>query len=314
MNRFVHATLRHFMQSPITEISDGHGGNGGSNIDGSADDDSSDDEPDLDTEDDDESEEEELSLIIDGEKPEETDDDADEEGKPAPKWVKEVRKDNREKARRIRELEAQVSKLATPQKAAAPVLGKKPSMEDADIDWDAEKFEEALTNWHEKKRQIDQHEADQKKAQEQQEEEWKGRQSAYATGKTALKFKDVADAEEIACSFLDVTQQGIILQGAENSALLVYALGKNPKKAAELGAIKDAVKFAFAVAKLETKLKTESKKPNKPPAPETEVRGQGRITGSTDSTLEKLREEAHRTGNTDKLMAYKRAQKKKLQK
>lgn len=313
MNRFVHAQLRHFLQGPITDIGDDLGG---SDHESDEQEEEQQEEEEQDEQEDsgEDDGEEELSLIIDGEKPEDADEDADEDGKPAPKWVKEVRKDNREKARRIRELEAQVSKLATPQKAAAPVLGKKPSMEDADIDWDAEKFEEALTNWHEKKRQIDQHEADQKKAQEQQEEEWRGRQSAYAAGKTALKFKDVADAEEAACSFLDVTQQGIILQGAENSALLIYALGKNPKKAAELGAIKDAVKFAFAVAKLETKLKTESKKPNKPPAPETEVRGQGRITGSADSTLEKLREEAHRTGNTDKLMAYKRAQKKKLQK
>lgn len=304
MNRFVHATLRHFLQAPITDYGDA-GGISGANEDQQEQEEDQEEQE----EESEEGTDDEVSLVIDGEKIEEQE-ESDDDGKPAPTWVKDLRKANREDKKRIRELEELVRKQQPP-KQAAPVLGKKPAMDDPDIDWDADKFEERLEAWHETKRKIEQHDRDQQQAEQQQKTEWEGRQSAYATGKTALKFKDVADAEEAACAMLDVTQQGIILQGSQNSALLIYALGKNPKKAVEMAAIKDPIKFAWAVAQLETKLKTESKKPNKPPAPETTVRGQARITGTADSTLEKLRDEAQRTGNTDKLMAYKRAQKAK---
>lgn len=303
MNRFVHTTLRHFLQAPITDYGDGSGAQ-------EADDTSTEEQEETEEEQEEEGADEgELSLVIDGEKTEE-EPEADDDGKPAPTWVKDLRKANREDKKRIRELEDLVRKQQ-PAAPSAPVLGKKPAMEDDDIDWDAEKFEEALTAWHERKRQIDQHAADQQKNEQQQTEAWQGKQAAYAAGKTALKFKNVDEAEELASSLLDVTQQGIILQGSSNSALLIYAIGSNPKKAAELAAIKDPVSFAWAAAQLETKLKTESKKPNKPPAPEKEIRGQGRVTATTDSTLDKLREEAQRTGNTDKLMAYKREQKRR---
>lgn len=310
MNRFVHVTLRHFMQAPITDFGDG--GQGG--IQTSAEEQEQEEqeeqpEPEEEQEEPEEIDEEEVSLFIEGEKREE-DTEAEDDGRPAPGWVKELRKTNREDKKRIRELEDQLRKQEPP-KQKAPVLGPKPTMEDAEIDWDSERFEEALTAWHDRKRQIEQHEADQQKTEQQQKEAWQGKQTAYATGKTALRFKNVAEAEETACAVLDVTQQGIILQGSVNSALLIYAIGSNPKKAAELAAIKDPIAFAWAAAQLETKLKTESKKPNKPPAPEKEIRGQGRVSANTDKMLDSLREEAQRTGNTDKLMAYKRAQKTK---
>jgi len=50
---------------------------------------------------------------------------------------------------------------------------------------------------------------------------------------------------------LDPVQQDIILQAAQNPALAVYALGKSKDKAKELASIKDPVKFAFALGKLE---------------------------------------------------------------
>lgn len=298
MNRFVHATLRHFLQAPITDFGDGgQGGINGAN----------EEQEEEEQEEEEETDDDEMSLVIDGEKAE-ADDEADDEGKPAPSWVKDLRKANREDKKRIRELEDLVRKQQPP-KASAPTLGKKPTLEDHD--WDGEAFEGALTSWHETKRQIEEHERNEEKTAQQQKAEWEGRQTAYTTGKTALKFKDVADAEEIACAALDITQQGIILQGSQNSALLIYALGKNPKKASEMAAIKDPIKFAWAVAQLETKLKTETKKPKTPPAPEPTVRGQARITGAADTTLDRLREEANKTGDMSKVMAYKRAQKAK---
>jgi hypothetical protein len=88
---------------------------------------------------------------------------------------------------------------------------------------------------------------------------------------------------------------------------VIYALGKNPKKAKELAQIDDPVKFAFAVAKLESQLKISNRKAAT--RPEKQVSATAPIKGAVDSTLERLREEAARTGNMDKVMAYKRAQK-----
>jgi hypothetical protein len=123
--------------------------------------------------------------------------------------------------------------------------------------------------------------------------------------------RDFDDAESTVLSTLSVTQQGIIVQGADNSALVVYALGKNPAKAKELAGITDAVKFAFAIAKLETQLKVQAKSKSAPP-PEGKVRsGSAPISGSVDSNLERLRAEAEKTGDMSKVAAYKRAQREK---
>jgi hypothetical protein len=86
--------------------------------------------------------------------------------------------------------------------------------------------------------------------------------------------------------------------------LLIYAIGKSTKRAKELAAITDPVKFAFAVAKLETQLKVTNRKAASPP--EKTVQGTGRVSGTVDSTLDRLRAEAEKTGNYSKVMAYKR--------
>lgn len=293
MNRFVHSTLCHFLQAPITE-----GGEGGG-----ADEQEDQQQEEEEQEEHEEGEEEEVVVSIAGEKqPEEEEDVAS-----APSWVKDLRKKNREDQKRIRELEELVRKQEAP-KSAAPVLGKKPTMEDDDVDWDADKFEAKLTKWHETKREIEQHEREQQETANKQKAEWEGRLATYNTAKTSLKVKDYDDAEENVKGALDVTQQGITIQGAENAALVFYALGSNPKKLAELAAIKDPIKFAFAIAKLETQLKVQGRKPA--PPPEKTVTGNGRISGG-DATLERLRAEAEKTGDQSKVVAYKRAQRQK---
>jgi len=133
---------------------------------------------------------------------------------------------------------------------------------------------------------------------------------SYGKDKSELKVKDFDDAEDVTQQALDVTQQGIVLQGADNPALVVYALGKNPKKAAELGSIKDPVKFAFAVAKLEKDLKVTPRKAV--PPPEKTVSGNARVSGGAiDSSLDRLRIEAEKTGDYTKVIRYKAQQRAK---
>ena len=219
----------------------------------------------------------------------------------APEWVRELRRKNREDQRRIRELEEKLNaKTEAETKPAA--LGKKPTLEDHD--YDTEKFEQALTAWYDRKRQHDEAAAEAKRQEDAQQKAWQAKLENYGKLKSELKVKDFDDAEAASQEALNVTQQGIIVQGAENPALLMYALGKNPKKAKELSSITDPVKFAFAVAKLETQLKVTNRKA--PPPPEKTVQGTGGTAGAVDSTLERLRAEAEKSGDYTKLLQYKK--------
>ena len=224
------------------------------------------------------------------------------EEKPAPRWVKELRKSQRELARENRELKARLESAASTE--TKPVqLGPKPTLDGCE--YDSERYEAELAAWFERKRDADQAEQRARDAQEAQERDWRAKLEAYGKAKAELKVRDYDEAEDAVQSLFDVTQQGVMLEGAENPALLVYALGKSPSKAKELAAIKSPVKFAFAIAKLEKELKV-STRTKQAPAPEKTVSGTARISGSVDSNLERLREEAARTGDISKVVAYKR--------
>jgi len=223
-----------------------------------------------------------------------------EEQTHAPEWVRELRKTNRELQRQNRELQGKLQ--STAQTETKPVvLGKKPSLEEHD--YDADKFEAALADWFERKRQADEAQAKQEAEVMNQQKAWQAKLDGYGKAKAELRVKDFEDAEAVAQELFNITQQGVVLQGADNPALVIYALGKNPKKAKELSDIKDPVKFAFAVAKLEKELKVTNRRAA--PPPERIVSGTGRVSGAVDSTLERLRAEAEKTGNMTKVIQYK---------
>jgi len=222
-----------------------------------------------------------------------------EQNTPAPEWVRELRKTNRELQRQNRELQSKLQ--VQPTEIKPVVIGIKPKLEDHD--YDADKYEEALTGWFERKRQADDVNARQEAEIMNQQKAWQAKLDGYGKAKAELRVKDYEDAEAVAQEIFSITQQGVMLQGADNPALVIYALGKNPKKAKELAEIKDPVKFAFAVAKLEKELKVTNRKAA--PAPERIVSGTGRSSGAVDSTLERLREDAARTGNMTKVIQYK---------
>ncbi len=227
-----------------------------------------------------------------------------EEEQRAPEWVRELRKANREKERKIRELEAQLNATATETKPVA--LGAKPTLEACD--YDSEEYEKKLADWYEQKRHADAAEAEAQAQRDAEAKAWQDKLDSYAKARASLKVRDYEDAEAVALETFNVTQQGIVLQGSDNPALIIYALGKNSTKAKELASITDPVKFAFAVAKLETQLKVTNRKAAA--APERTIStGGGRISGSVDSTLDRLREEALKTGDMSKVMAYKRSKK-----
>ena len=252
------------------------------------------DEPEPETE-----EEPDEIIVTIGEESPTSDDDDD---RQAPTWVREVRKQNRELARKNRELEQQLGQV---QKRDEPQLGPKPTLESAG--YDTEVYEKALDDWKERKAAVDRKRAEQFEAHKKEQERWEAEIESYKTQKSVLKVKDFDDAEDVVNSVLNQTQLGIIVDGAQNKALVMYALGKNEKKLAELSQITNPVKFAFAVARMETQLKTQPRKPQS--APEKSVKGSASTTGS-DKRLDQLYTEAAKTGDLSKVRAYKASLKK----
>ena len=240
-----------------------------------------------------------VAVTIGGEAPP----PEDEETERAPEWVRDLRKQYREEKRRNKELQEQLAKTTGAAKVAE--LGEKPTLEKAD--YDTERYEKELAAWYERKRKHDEVEAARQAEAQAADREWRQKLEGYQSAKATLKVRDYDEAEDVVQDAFNVTQQGMILQGADNPALLVYALGKNPKRAKELASIKDPVKFAFAVARLETQLKVTKRKASSKPEPT--ISGTGRPSGSVDNTLERLRTEAEKTGDYSKVYAYKQRQK-----
>lgn len=228
------------------------------------------------------------------------------DGKPAPQWLKDLRKSDREKTKRIRELEQAAAAREAAAAPAVPTVGEKPTLEGCEFD--PERFEAELTSWHERKRKADDAAAAVRQEQEAQQAAFQQRLTSYKAAGAALKVSDFADAEAAVQDVLNPTQLGIIVNGADNPAQLVYALGKSPTKAKELAAIKDPVKYVFAVAKLETQLKVQPRKA--PPAPERVVRGNAGAATGVDNTLARLQAEADKSGDRSAVAKYLRNRKK----
>ncbi|HET8685703.1 MAG TPA: hypothetical protein VFM18_03440 [Methanosarcina sp.] len=244
------------------------------------------------------SEDEEDVISIEGEAP-----PIQEEQHKAPEWVKDVRRRNRELNEEVKRLKAQVEQKQT---VANVTLPAKPKLED--FDYDSDLYDEALENWYAKREEVKKQEAEAQKAVEAQKQQWQGVVDNYTNSKKSLRVQDYDLAEGVVEDALTLEQQAVILQGASNPATVVYALGKNKTKLDELANIKDPIKFAFAVAELQSKLKVERR--NAPPPPEKVISGSARGSG-VDSTLEALRKEAERTGDMTKVVAYKQQMKKK---
>lgn len=248
-----------------------------------------------------EAEEEEDVVSINGEAPDpETEDDD-----RAPEWVRDLRKEYRNEKRRAKELEQKVERLERGNTPASQPIGLKPTLESTD--YDTERYETELASWYEKKRTHDDQQNVVQSQQKAVQKEWETKLESYHSSKADLKVKDYEFAEDVVQDNLSVMQQGMIVQGADNPALVVYALGKNPKKAKELASITDPVKFAFAVAKLETNLKVTTRKASS--RPEKKISGTARPSGSVDNTLERLRTDAEKTGDYSKVFQYKRQKK-----
>lgn len=235
-----------------------------------------------------------VVTIDDGRQPSETE------------WLKDLRKSWKSYKKENRQLKQELEKIkeASKPQISAQAPGPRPKLEDPGIDYDTDIYVRKIDEWHDKNRLYEDEKRRAEEQQKKEQETWQKQLNLYNEKKQSLPVKDYDDAEMVVEDLLSPTQQGIIVQGAKNPELVVYALGKNPKRAKQLADIKNPVNFAFEIARLEGQLKTSKRKPAT--EPEKTIQSTGRISGTVDSTLEKLRRDAEKTGDYTKINAYKR--------
>jgi len=217
-----------------------------------------------------------------------------------PPWVKDLRKQNRENAKRIRDLEKE-NKTLKGDNNKDTILRAKPNLEHHDFDQDS--FNRDLDNWIDERDDFKKSKSKKEAQKLKEEQAWQDSLKSYEEKKKLLNVQNFDEAEEVVRDTLSETQQGILLDSAENPALVAYALGSNIEKIRELSSIKSPIKFAASIARLEKDLRVSNRK--KAPAPEKIVKG-GSPLQMGDSILDKLRAESEKTGDYSKVIEYKK--------
>lgn len=207
----------------------------------------------------------------------------------------------------IRDRDVRLAALSKGDQVKAVEVGEKPTLEACDFD--AERFETELDAWKARKATADEAVTSARKTTEATQAAWAKELEDFGRKKSALRAPDYDAIEEEVVSTLTQVQQAVIIKAAENSAQVIYALGKHPARLAALAAIDDPIKFAVAVVKLEGTLKVTTKR--RTPEPEGIVRGSAPLSRGSDKTLERLEAEAERTNDRTKVIAYKRQQRTK---
>lgn len=221
----------------------------------------------------------------------------------APTWVKRLRQNFRESQKRIKELEAKLQEVRPPDDTQ---LGEEPTLEGCN--WDPDQFKQSYAAWHDRRKAIAEREATVRHEQEQEQEKWQQRLAKYSELKQALKAPNVDEAEAEVMARLSQTQQGIIIQGTRNPALMYLALGTNPQTLERVAQLRDPVEFTFAIAELENTMATKRKATPPPPDKDITSNVMGGGGGEKyETTLERLREEATKTGDYTKVIAFKTA-------
>lgn len=198
------------------------------------------------------------------------------EGKPAPKWVKDLRKGFKETQKENRDLKRQLEELTTKQSHQSQVnhnnvIPDKPTL--GSCDYDEEVYEKALTDWHENKSHVEQKQQAQQRQQQEVQERFIQRLKSHQQRAAKLPVKDYTEMEEVVRSEVPILQQEILIHAAdEGTELIAYALGKNKALRQRLTAEHDPIRAAFLLGQISQKVKL-APKPKKTPKPEPELKG-----------------------------------------
>lgn len=226
---------------------------------------------------------------------------ADEEGAEEEETpvIKRLREQNRELAKKLRQRNALQNDDADPE----PVVPEEPSIED--FDFDPDRFATANRAYNKAKddhREWERREDQRKSTRSQQQDD---RARKIEQQKSALGVRDFdARASEVKDRLSDA-QLAILIEGADNPAQMIYALGRSPTRLEMLAGEENMAKFAVAVGRLEKDIKVSKKAPA--PVESGRVRGATASLAVGDKELERLEKEAERTGDRSKIVAYNRS-------
>lgn len=222
---------------------------------------------------------EEYSLRVgDEEIPLTEEDDDHVDGQPAPQWIKDLRKANREKDKELREMRRQLEQLQSRPAEQQPqqqtdVIPPKPTLESCEYDEAA--FEQAMTDWHEKKSRAEQQKQQQERQQQEYQQRFQQRVEAHKQRAAKLPVKDYQEMEEIVRAEVPDLHKEILIHCAdEGSELIAYGLGKSQQLRQRVAAETDPIRAAFLLGQISKQVYL-APKPKKAIKPEPEVRGGG---------------------------------------
>lgn len=233
-------------------------------------------------------------IVIAGEEPKEK------ESEP----IRNLRKENREKEKRIRELEERLQQSQpTP---SAPKLGPRPKPED--YDFDDERYAEAVEQYARQKLEVEQSAKEAQRRAEEQQRSWNQKIERMQTRLAEIRVDDdEKDAAVFAVkSTLSQLQQTVIIQGSQDPAAVTLAIGSRPEKLKELASITDPVQFAVALGRLEAQMSVKTRKPAT--APERKIVDTAR-GAPVEKQRDRLIEQSESTGDLTSLVESMRAQK-----
>lgn len=238
------------------------------------------------------------------------DDDQDQEGDSD--VIRRLRAANRERAQRereaakkARELEEELSKFKT-QTSEVQAPGVRPKL--SDFDYDEDKHEAALSQWYEKQKRYEEHQASEIKKKQDIQDKFNQKLNEYRAGAESVKSraKDYDQAEDEVKTILSVEQQNFLLMYGDKPELTVYGLGKNRTELERLAKIKDPLQFAKELGRIEASRSVVNK-------PKPQVQVEKTVTSGTSKTissklLDEALERAQQTGNMDEYRRLRKAQ------
>lgn len=205
--------------------------------------------------------------------------------------IRDFRKRDREKDRRIAELERQIA----PKQIE---VGVRPAL--ADFDYDEDGYAEALDAWNDRKAKK----AEQDRASEERKaaeaKVWGEFEDGYRTEVAKLNVPNFDEAESEVADALPREVMALILRTKKPG--LILALRNSPGKLAELSKL-NLADAALMLGGLAERLQMGTRRP---PDPDRPLRGNIAPMRSADKELARLEKEAARTGDRTKLAEYRR--------
>lgn len=229
----------------------------------------------------------------------------------APNWLRDLRKENRAKDRRIRELELEIARGRAESPEAS--IGAEPNPDDYEM-WEEAgkaKFRTDYAAWISKKTQLEAQQRRQQEDRDDQDRKFLERKEKVARVGATLAG-DYEERIQVVKDTLDDVQFGLLVGEAGDpkiAAQMLYLLSheNNYETLNRLASIKNPIRYHREIVLMEAGMKSQIRTKSAPP-PDRQIRSSVSGAAVVDNQLSRLREEARNTGDYSKLMDFQRAQ------